>query len=69
MDINQVILFLEDYQKNNNNNKNNLIRGEIFIDKAHINKDIRIINSFENTKREKNGGIVIMIGNIRMKKK
>jgi serine/threonine protein kinase len=53
LDINQVILFLEDYQKNNNNNKDNLIRGEIFIDKDHINKDIRIINSFENTKREK----------------
>ena len=52
LDINQVILFLEDYQKNNNN-KDNLIRGEIFIDKDHINKDIRIINSFENTKREK----------------
>ena len=51
------------------NNKDNLIRGEIFIDKEHINKDIRIINSFENTKREKKGGIVIMIGNIRMKKK
>jgi surface protein len=53
LDIYQVILFLEDYQKNNNNNKDNLIRGEIFIDKDHINKDIRIINSFENTKREK----------------
>ena len=38
----------------NFNNKNNIIIGEIYIKKEDINKDIRIINSFENVKREKN---------------
>ena len=32
--------------------RNNIIIGEIFINKDNINKDIRIINSFENVKRE-----------------
>ena len=32
-------------------NKNNVIIGEIYIDKYDINKDIQIINSFENVKR------------------
>ena len=36
----------------NINNKVNIIKGEIYIDKDDINKDIRIINSFENVKRE-----------------
>ena len=36
----------------NLNNKNNIIIGEIYIKKEDINKDIRIINSFENAKRE-----------------
>ena len=35
----------------NNNNKINIIKGEIYIDKDNINKNIRIINSFENFKR------------------
>ena len=34
-----------------NKRKNNII-GEIYINKDNINKDIRIINSFENVKRE-----------------
>ena len=65
-DINQVIKFLEDELNNkdsmenlgnkmnrmNLNNKNNIIIGEIDIKKEDINKDIRIINSFENAKRE-----------------
>ena len=36
----------------NLNNKNNIIIGEIYIKKEDINKDIKIINSFENAKRE-----------------
>ena len=40
----------------NNNDKfdnyNNYIVAEINIDDHKINKDIKIINSFENTKRE-----------------
>ena len=36
---------------NNQNNKNFII-GEIYINKEDIHKDIRIINSFENCKRE-----------------
>ena len=65
LDINQVIKFLEDELNNkdsmenlgnkmnrmNLNNKNNII-GEIDIKKEDINKDIRIINSFENVKRK-----------------
>ena len=34
------------------NNKVNIIKGEIYINKDDINKDIQIINSFENEKRE-----------------
>ena len=66
-DINQVIKFLEDELNNkdsienlgnkmnrmNLNNKNNIIIGEIYIKKEDINKDIQIINSFENVKRER----------------
>ena len=66
-DINQVIKFLEDELNNkdsmenlgnkmnrmNLNNKNNIIIGEIYIKKEDINKDIRIIKSYENVKREK----------------
>ena len=37
----------------NLNNKNNIIIGEIYIKKEDINKDIPIINSFENVKRER----------------
>ena len=46
MDINQVydIILKEKYI--------NFIIGEIFINKDNINKDTRIINSFENCKRE-----------------
>ena len=65
--INQVIKFLDDELNNkdsmensgnkiirmNLNNKNNIIIGEIYIKKEDINKDIPIINSFENVKREK----------------
>ena len=36
----------------NINNKVNIIIGKIYIKKNYINKDIRIINSFENVKRE-----------------
>ena len=32
-------------------NYKNIIKGEIFINKNDINKDIQIINSFENEKR------------------
>ena len=60
-DINQVIKFLENEIniniknsfENEINNKNNKIIGEIYIKKRDINKDIRIINSYENVKREK----------------
>jgi len=38
----------------NKNKTKNIIIGEISIDKDNINKDIRIINSFENHKREFN---------------
>ena len=47
-DINQVIQFL----KNELNIKNNKILGEIYIKKEDVGKYIRIINSFENIKRE-----------------
>ena len=47
MDINEV------YDIINEMNYKNIIIGEIFINKENINKDIRIINSFENAKREK----------------
>ena len=48
-DINQVIKFLKDEL---NINLNDRIIGEIYIKKGDINKDIRIINSYENAKRE-----------------
>ena len=58
-DINQVNKFLEDELNINLNNidelninLNNIIIGEIYINKEDINKDIRIINSYENSKRE-----------------
>ena len=38
----------------NEMNYKNIIIGEIYINKEDINKDIRIINSFENYKRERN---------------
>ena len=47
-DINQVIQFLE----NELNIYDNIIKGEIFIKKDDVDKNIRIINSFENVKRE-----------------
>ena len=36
----------------NLNNKNNKIIGEIYIKEEDINKDIQIINSFENYKKK-----------------
>ena len=48
--INQVIHFLE----NEFNIIFNIIIGEIYIDEENVGKDIQIINSFENVKREKN---------------
>ena len=66
-DIEQVIKFLENELKiyiepkdsidkeknklNNINNKENKIVGEIYIKKYDVNKDIQIINSFENKER------------------
>ena len=66
LDINQVYNILEKDIKFNNKEENNIIKneekkfikyenkiiGEIYINKDNINKDIRIINSFENHKRE-----------------
>ena len=44
---------IKKYNKNNKNeNKNNVIIGEININKNDINKDIQIINSFENAKKK-----------------
>ena len=40
--------------KININNENNIIIGEIYIKKEDINKEIQIINSFENVKKEYN---------------
>ena len=51
----------------NINNKSSIIKGEIFIIKDDINKDIRIINSFKNAKREVKWKI--MIGKLSMKMK
>ena len=48
---------------------NNIIIGEINIKSDDINKDIRIINSFENVKENIIMEIKKMIGNMRMKKK
>ena len=60
MNINQVYdIILNDIKNemnniniNNKNNYKNIIIGEIYINEYNINKDIRIINSFENCKRE-----------------
>ena len=56
--INNKILYKEykKYEKDieENNNKNNIIIGEINISSNDINKDIQIINSFENYKRIEN---------------
>ena len=46
MNINDV------YDILNEMNYKNIIIGEIYINKDNINKDIQIINSFENVKRE-----------------
>ena len=48
----------KDIEENNkkNNKKNNIIIGEINISSNDINKDIQIINSFENYKRIKKLG-------------
>ena len=54
MDINQVYEYIE-LEKNINSiniEKENIIKGEIYINKDNINKDIQIINSFENVKRQ-----------------
>ena len=63
LDINQILYILENDINNKENNiikneeKNinkyeNKIIGEIYINENDINKDIKIINSFENFKRE-----------------
>ena len=46
--INTKVLF-NSYKQLKTEINNSYIIGEIFIDKNHINKDIQIINSFENT--------------------
>ena len=63
-DINQTIKFIENIGNENENIKinnktenkslikNNIILGEIYIKKEDVGKYIRIINSFENIKRE-----------------
>ena len=48
---------------------NNYIYAEICIEEKDINKDTRIINSFEQYKKEKNGKIMKMIKILKMKKK
>jgi len=48
-DIDQVNQFLEN--ELNNNHKNNIIIGEIYIKKEDVGKDIQIINSLEGFKR------------------
>ena len=63
-DINQVIKYLEVelnikgpiINKKNNiiiNNNNNKIKGEIYVEKEEINKNIQIINSFEKSKKRR----------------
>ena len=75
-DINQVIIFLENELNNeksienlgnemnrmNLGNKNNKIIGEIYIKKEDINKDIQIINSYEDGKRE--GKLIFYVGGV-----
>ena len=47
------ILSLFQFYKNNKKYKsNNIIIGEIYINKDNIKKDIQIINSYENSNRE-----------------
>ena len=53
----------------NQNKDKSIIIGEIYINKNNINKDIRIINSFENMKKSIIGKIKMMITNMRMKRK
>ena len=47
----------------------NYIIAEINITEDKVNKKIKIINSFENAKKKKDGKIKKMILNIKMKKK
>ena len=53
MNINQVYKYILNEL---NNNYENIIIGEIYINKDNIHKDIQIINSFENYKRKLNLG-------------
>ena len=50
--INELENEINNININNEINNKNIIIGEIFINKDNINKDIRIINSFENVKRK-----------------
>ena len=50
--INELENEINNININNQINNENIIIGEIYINKENINKDIRIINSFENYKRE-----------------
>ena len=52
ININELENGLNNININNQINNENIIIGEIYINKDNINKDIRIINSFENAKRE-----------------
>ena len=49
IDINKIYEMLENI---NNKDDRNIIIGEIYINKEDINKEIQIINSFENIKRK-----------------
>ena len=53
ININEIENEINNININNQINYENIIIGEIFINKDNINKDIQIINSFENVKREK----------------
>ena len=53
ININELENGLNNININNQINNENIIIGEIYINKDDINKDIRIINSFENVKRER----------------
>ena len=48
----EIIIINKDSKKNSN--KTNIITGEIYIGQENVNKDIQIINSFENYQRSKN---------------
>ena len=50
--IGKIIDTLNNKSIINNNNNNNYIIGEIYVSINNINKDIRIINSFDHFKRE-----------------